>query len=139
MEHHTSYEGPWGDFQWFTVSAGTLDNIVSDVGVITDISAIEPAAGLSVNESVCAYGLSSNDADCSLDIAVVNVNCSPTPGRQVRMDGDTQVPGDSGGPWYVGGRAYGLHRGGCAPNGNDHFSVADYLDEALIVKVETTN
>lgn len=139
IDHYTSYVGSLGDFQWFTSGQVETDDFYSDTDTIRDVTAVELQSGLSQNEAVCAYGRSSNDADCSLRISNVNVNCGPTPGNQVRMNGDTQIPGDSGGPWYWGTVAYGLHRGGCGTSGNDHFSVAALVDNAIVAQVVTTN
>ena len=59
-------------------------------------------------------------------------------GSLIRMNGDTQIGGDSGGPWYREGRAYGLHYGGCSGvPGRDHFSMVDLLDNVLNVAVQT--
>lgn len=137
MSHHTSYVGSWGDFQWFTTTFTEADDFYADTSVIRDVTAVELQIGISQNEAVCAYGRSSDDADCTLRVSNVNVNCGPTPGNQVRMNGDTQTGGDSGGPWYWSTRAYGFHRGGCGTNGNDHFSVAQRIENAINVLVVT--
>jgi len=59
----------------------------------------------------------------------------------VQMDAGRAVPGDSGGPYYWGGTAYGLHTGfhydPIPPFSRDLFSRADRIDDALGVSVAT--
>lgn len=129
--------GQWGDFEYLFVP-GQLkpDDFYSDPNVIRDVNAVKLRAGIAQNEAVCGYGRSSNERVCML-VANVSVDCGAAPQKQVRMNADHHIPGDSGGPWFFGLTAYGFHRGGCGGNGNDHWSVADLIDEALIVYVPT--
>lgn len=53
--------------------------------------------------------------------------------RLVRTDSDISDGGDSGGPWYYGNTAYGIHWGvfGTWLGDRSAFSRAAYVDEAL--------
>jgi hypothetical protein len=51
------------------------------------------------------------------------------------MNGNIGAGGDSGGGWSFNYTAYGGHHGPCGTGGDDAFSVADYFDEALNVRV----
>jgi len=78
--------------------------------------------------------------DCSLEVQDVSQSCTNsgvTNNRLVLMNGDTQVPGDSGGGWSLGTKAYGSHKGQCKPDfpNRETFSVAALYDEALGVRV----
>jgi hypothetical protein len=55
----------------------------------------------------------------------------------VAMKQDKSDGGDSGAPWFLGNTAAGIHSGGATLDGigRDLWSKADYLDEALGVKV----
>jgi hypothetical protein len=131
------YVGQWGDFGYvFVPNQNKPDDFYSDPDVIRDVNAVKLHAGIAQGEAVCAYGRSSNERACMF-VANPSVNCGGALQRVVRMNADHQIPGDSGGPWFFGLTAYGFHRGGCGGSGNDHFSVADLIDNALLVYVPT--
>jgi hypothetical protein len=134
------HRGVWGDVQWGSTAQPEPDDFYSDADTIRDVTAIEARSNISVNESVCVYGRSSDDRDCSLEVQDVSQSCTNsgvTNNRLVLMNGDTQVPGDSGGGWSLGTKAYGSHKGQCKPDfpNRETFSVAALYDEALGVRV----
>lgn len=128
-------EGQWGDVEWYTTAQAEADDFYSEAAVIRDVGAIEPAAGISENEAICVYGRASPTRDCSLSVLNVSIACGNL-NRLVQMNGDTQVGGDSGGPWYFGTTAFGGHFGNCG--GLDSFSKASFFDEALGISVATS-
>lgn len=60
--------GQWGDVGWFTTGQAEADDFYADAATIRDVSAVESAAGIAVNESICGYGRATNDRDCSLSV-----------------------------------------------------------------------
>lgn len=136
--------GAYGDIEWHTTNVAEWDDYYSTASTVADVVSVEPWASMSIGEGVCFYGRFSNSQNCSLDIAATSISCTDpdtgqTASRLVKMNGVTTVGGDSGGPWFSAGRAYGTQKGHCShPNGvnGDAFSVADLFDEALGVTVD---
>jgi hypothetical protein len=133
QEHYTTWvqqhQGQWGDVELHTLNSGSYyDDFYSSPTTVRDVNAIEAVASISYNESICVFGRASNANDCSAIVQDVSWSCGGI-GHFVRMDDAVTIGGDSGGPWYVGSRAYGVHGGLCG--GLSVFSPVDYLDEAL--------
>jgi streptogrisin C len=138
MTHQAEHRGQWGDIEWKTTVALESPEFYATATSIRDVTSIEPRASISVGESICFYGRSSNNRDCSLDVAATSVSCTVNGvfnNRLVRMNGNSAIPGDSGGGWSFNFRAYGSVKGICG--GGSVFSVADLYDEALGVTVRT--
>lgn len=141
-----THQGAYGDIRWHRTNQAEWDDYYSTATTVADVVSVEPWSAMSIGEGVCFYGRSSNDQDCTLDIAATSISCTDpdtglTASRLVKMNAVTTVGGDSGGPWFSAGRAYGSEKGHCSqPNGvlGDAFSVADLFDEALGVSVDTT-
>lgn len=129
------HQGQWGDVQWHTTTFIEADDFYANSTIIRDVVAVEPRAGISQNEAICAYGRSSNVRHCSLAVLDVSTGCGGGVDRLVQMNGDTQTGGDSGGGWSMNHTAFGGHVGNCG--GLDTFSVADLFDEAIGVVVAT--
>lgn len=132
------HRGQWGDIEWHTTNVAEVDDYYSTATTIADVVSVEPRANISVGEGVCQYGRFSNSQDCTLDVFDVSLACTlggVFNDRLVQMSAITSVPGDSGGPWFSAGRAYGSQKGWCG--NKDTFSVADLFDEALGVTVMT--
>lgn len=129
-----AHEGAWGDVEWYTTGQSEADDFYADVNMIRDVVSVEAIGAITVGEHVCAFGRGSMARDCSLTVAATSVTCGAA-NRLVRMSGNTQVGGDSGGPWYNTHIAFGAHMGNCI--NRDHFTPADRFDEALGVRVAT--
>ena len=134
-EWSTSYlyghEGTWGDFQFSTVSDAELDDFYFDFGLIRDVAAVSNPVQ---NQNICRFGHTTG-AHCS---HVYNLSVCSTVGgvtwcKLVRMDNQTSQGGDSGGPWYWGTTAYGIHHGSVTTTFglDDVWSRVTYLDDAL--------
>ncbi len=144
-EQHTfnfqaEHRGDWGDIQWHTTNFAEVDDYYSTATTIADVVSVEARANISVGEGVCQYGRFSNSQDCSLDVFDVSEACTIDGvfnNRLVLMNGKTTALGDSGGPWFSAGRAYGSQKGWCVSQTKDAWSVADLFDEALGVTVRT--
>lgn len=135
------HRGQWGDIEWHSSAELEPDDFYSDPAIIRDVAAIEPRANIVLNEAICFFGRTSLDRDCSLQVDDVSQSCTNNGvfnDRLVLMDGaGVAAPGDSGGPWFFGNKAYGSMKGFCLPNFPNQitFSVADLYDEALGVAV----
>ncbi len=118
-----------GDFQYHTFSGFTIKNWATD-NLCCDstpyyrvITATKSRADQMLNEFVCKYGKTTG-LTCGY---IISKNVLPTlpPNAtatyiRVHRDGvNLSSGGDSGGPWYVGGTAYGVHSS--APGAPDDY------------------
>ncbi len=135
------HRGSFGDVEWYTTNHFEPAEFYATATARRATLTIEAIASISQGESICQYGRSSNDRDCSLDVDRINQVCTNggvTNRRLVLMDGDTGIPGDSGGGWSFSNRAYGGHKGNCADvPGQEVFSAAAHFPVALGVTVRT--
>lgn len=108
----------------------------------TRVTGVEPRTSISVGEQICGFGQRTDERVCET-VTAVSIACGPTEGgftheRMVQMSARLMRGGDSGGPWFVGGRAYGLHSGAC-PGADgalrDIFTPAALLPAALNASV----
>jgi len=138
MSTGVGHEGRWGDLQWHTVADTEVDDFYYDYSRARDVASVaNPVQG----QTVCHFGQTSGAAcnqvqDLSACVTVDGVQAC----RLVRMSSDTGAGGDSGGPWYYGNTAYGIHKGsvGTVFGSRDVWSRVTYLDEAIGVSVLTS-
>ena len=95
------------DFTWYRNDSNTYSNAVkyqTGFYTITSVSSAQP----SVNTPVCL--LKQNDIQSCAYVSQVAI---PPGGTYpaVILDRDISTPGDSGGPWFYTGTAYGIHQG----------------------------
>jgi streptogrisin C len=130
----TQHIGEWGDVERHTVASDVLisDEFYATDTSIRDVGAVEPAASISVNESICFYSRQRGIRFCDADVAYTNVSVYGA-GRLILMDQSVAIAGDSGGGWSWNNTAYGSQVGNAQVGEivGDLFSVADYYDEAL--------
>lgn len=89
-----------------------------------------------VGKSVCVYGTASNSRYCFHKIEAINTNVTSNGrilGGLARTDRTTVVPGDSGGGWSNGTKAFGISvaRGGS----NDYFMPITRVESTLGVSL----
>jgi hypothetical protein len=107
----SEHRGMYGDFQWHSTPDTTSNYIrVNSSGATRAILRQRVAA---VGTSVCNYGRTRTSSSCT---TVSSTSVCATDGdfrlcRMVRTNGSFTNPGDSGGPWYSGNTAYGIHFG----------------------------
>jgi streptogrisin C len=138
MSHQSEHRGSWGDIEWKTTGTTESADFYASSSAVRDVTEWEGWWALSIGESICYYGRFSNSRGCGLDVWNQSVSCTVNGvfnDRLVQMDGTGPIPGDSGGGWSWGNRAYGSTKGTCG--GLAVFSFADYYDEALGVTVRT--
>lgn len=131
--------GAYGDFQWHTVNGTEVDDFYYDRGKARDVAAV---ANPIMDQTICRYGQVTRAA-CA-DVQDLSACATWEQGgrtyeacRLVRTDNDISDNGDSGGPWYWGTTAYGIHWGtfGTWLGDRSAFSRATYIDEAIGVQI----
>ena len=138
--------GTYGDFEWHTGSqdmpsdfyAGDSSTTESHVRHVSYGGVGSPMMG----QTLCRNGRASHKDCASVHDLDTCGRLTPwgTPCKLVEMDDYQSTGGDSGGPVYLGDRAYGLHQGWIWVNfvqGIKHevFSRAEYIDEALGIDI----
>lgn len=141
--HRGQHAGSYGEVQKHSSSDPTPTNRVvvgrtsTSVTTRTVSSVIYPTVG----QSVCNYGKTRTTASCTTVRAVgvaFNANIDGTTtyvGRMVQSNGTFTNPGDSGGPWYNGTSAVGVHFG--KYDGYSTFSQVGFAQSILGVAVRT--
>lgn len=135
MTFKLQHRGTYGDVQFHTASTTEKDDFYYDFGRLRDVAAVANPVD---NQYICRFGQKTG-AHCShvYDLSVCVYYDGYDECRLVRMDNNQADHGDSGGPWYYGGTAYGIHKGsiGSVIGTDDVWSRVTYLEEALGVTV----
>lgn len=126
--------GEWGDFQWHRVDDTENDDFYANDNVLRDVTGVAHPV---MNQTLCRYG-QSFQADCA-DVQDLSACASGSAEggyevcRLVRTDNDISDGGDSGGPWYYGNTAYGVHWGtfGTWLGDRSSFSRVMYMYDAI--------
>jgi streptogrisin C len=110
------------DVRWSRFSSGTAEPVFrySSGNYRTVANASDPVVGA----TVCKYGITTGN---TCDVVVSSGHCVTYSGfpqfcGQFRTDNRDAAGGDSGGPWYYGSRAHGIHSGGSDIGNYDQFS-----------------
>src|SRR3954466_11368780 len=113
MGNGRSPGGDWGDFQFQTVGNTEVDDFHYNWSVTRDVAAIaNPVSGQTLCKFGQTFGAGCADVqDLSACATVTSAEGTYTACLLVRTDNDISDPGDSGGPWYWGTTAYGIHWG----------------------------
>jgi len=126
--------GPYGDWQWHSSSEDEADDFYYDFGVRRDVAAQgNPVVG----QTLCRFGHTTG-ARC--DQVRANGSCRGTICRLTLMQNRYADSGDSGGPWYYGNSAYGIHSGYVLASFQyrDQFTPLLYSGDALNVYLRST-
>ena len=123
------------DWQWHT-TPDTEVGVFWDGGSYRAVTGTEPRSSM-VGDFACHYGFVTGQS-CgtiqsityvpNLPFGCGGVTCAAVYAR-VTGSGLKSSGGDSGGPWFVGGRAYGIHMGsaGTTPNLSAFFNTINYI------------
>jgi streptogrisin C len=129
----------WGDMEYHsTDSSAVFAEFYANTGTRRDTLYLESASAIKENNTYCRYGRTSGYICGKVKLVSVDVTFDGYEHRQlVAMHENNGRGGDSGGPWFLGNTAVGIHSGWTTINGvkYDTWSKADYLDEALAVVV----
>ncbi|MEO1231466.1 MAG: S1 family peptidase [Myxococcota bacterium] len=107
LSYRASHEGRWGDFGWHTTTRDTFRTFFQyDTGRRREVWRMGQA---SKGRTLCRYGRTTPQR-CDT-VHRVNVS-SGGEDRLAMMKNNYADHGDSGGPWFYGSTAYGVHEGG---------------------------
>ncbi len=129
------------DIQWHTTSNDTVKNKIkwSSAGSTRDITATKSRTNQVVGGYVCKYGQTSNytcgyisDKNFSHKGSATYIRVDNTAGYT-----DLSQAGDSGGPWFLTGDAYGTHVGEPGEDPNDAIYMAINYVSGVGVSVMT--
>jgi hypothetical protein len=127
------HQGAWGDVQWHTSSEDEVDDFWYSYTAGRDVTAQgNPVVG----QEICKFGRTTGGT-CD-KVRQLN-SCRGDICRLAMMENRKADGGDSGGPWFVGTVAYGIHSGYTTSSlkKRDQFTPNTYLDEALNVYLQT--
>ncbi len=121
--------GEWGDIQWHTTPHTEYDDYYFNDTQRRDVSEIGGA--VAVDDYICFHGEASGGQTC--DYVYDDDVSTSTYDRLVAMDNDNTVGGDSGGPWFWLGTAYGIHSGDLTLGGatRNIWSQARFVDDGM--------
>lgn len=106
--------GSKGDSQWHRSKVSVTPYFRYDWGSYRPVWG-HPAP--KVGAKVCRFGATSGNGTGCTKIKYVSA-CKGDVCKMVMTEGDTgRKPGDSGGPWYYGNNAYGIHNGASVRDG----------------------
>ena len=133
------HEGGYGDFQWHSGPDTHSDDFYSGSNTETEVYKrdVTDIGSPVVGQTLCRNGKMSHK-DCQQVRKLnycVGVVCS-----LVQMGEHLSTGGDSGGPVFYGGKAYGIHKGMVwdpPPFPREVFSRADRMMDAIDVRVTT--
>lgn len=139
LQWRNAHEGTWGDFEWYTSPTSTVfPRFYSNTGIGRDQKAVAGAATIVARNQYCMFGRNSGYHCDEVRLTSVSVTSEgKTYSKLVATNREQGMPGDSGGPWFIGTTAVGTFSGAATFQGirSDFFAKADYLDEAISVNV----
>ncbi|MEU6783906.1 hypothetical protein ABZ912_32320 [Nonomuraea angiospora] len=101
------HEGRYGDLAYYTTGSKTPTRTFYHNWNKTRY-ATERGGRPRRGTRICHFGMTTGGSCASVANSVVNVGEIE---GMVQMDRNVSAPGDSGGPWFYGGTAYGVHYG----------------------------
>lgn len=122
-----------GDFAWHTTGEAEDNRIYQSDTVLRWINGYQDDFdALQAGLPICKYGRKTGYTCDEILVAHESTN-------QVLMTSRKAGGGDSGGPWFVGNVAYGVHEGSAYVMGvkRDKFSAVALLDDSISVTVLT--
>lgn len=113
-------EGTWGDVRAFEISGKEKPRFFVNETSLVTVTGYATRWEMSVNGgNVCNWGHGNERLTCG---EIVHTSCTNDGiGNLVGVRlhplyaSTPPVPGNSGGPWFLGSRAYGIHHGNCTP------------------------
>ena len=137
------------DIQWHTAPGYTVTNEIQwwEDGSTRDIIATKSRSSQVIGGYVCKYGKTSKYTCGTISDKNFDPNynwqfgdTSPTFIRVASTEGwgDLSEPGDSGGPWFLTGDAYGTMSGQIEPGDDAIYMAVNYVESGLGVSVMTS-
>ena len=142
--HRGQHAGSYGEVQKHSSSDPTPTNrvVVGRTSTSVTTRTVSSVTYPTVGQSICNYGKTRTTASCTTVRTVgvaFNANIDGTTtyiSRMVQSNGTFTNPGDSGGPWYNGTSAVGVHYGKFG--GYSTFSQVGFAQSILGVAVRTS-
>lgn len=138
------YIGNWGDVEWHATSnLDDLPQFYSNTNARTTVNARIANNAMQEDASICLFRRTQDSRDCGQVETINTIATFTWNGSQVTaqhmVDARNVVSsgGDSGGPWYSGATAWGVHHGTRNSNGMRVFSKIQNAELAFGVHVQT--
>lgn len=139
LTFQAAHEGNWGDIQWHTSATIEADDFYGGSGStnLTDLRDVSGRGNAVEGQSLCRNGKTTYK---HCDTVYQLNHCAGDVCHLTAMTHDYAEGGDSGGPWYYGNTAYGIHRGSKYWFGSrDVFMPQQYFDNAIAGLVVATS
>lgn len=102
------------DIEWHTVNGHTAwKYFQSSSCCMTPNNGYQTTSGMT-GQSICRYGKASNSQSCGHTVTKTGVSVTTsgiTVNKVALTNTTTSTSGDSGGPWFKGGEAFGINKG----------------------------
>lgn len=133
LTFQAEHNGTWGDVQWHTSTNQVDDDFYQNWYSLRDTNAVGYAQD---NQAVCLFGHTTGQ---TCDVVYQRNHCLGNRCHLTLTENHYAKGGDSGGPWFWGNTAYGIHSGSknypWTWSARSSFTPVTYLDEALNVQV----
>jgi len=122
------HRGGWGDMAWYTTLGNEQPWFYKTPTGRYEVNGYVNRSSIQVGDTYCMYGRATNHSDSSDACGtVVDRWAQQSSGgydynRLVEVEGVESDYGDSGGPWYTGSYAVGIHRGRRSSDGTRLFT-----------------
>lgn len=111
------HQGAWGDMAWYTTLGSEQPWFYKTASGRYEVNGYVARSAIQVDDTYCLYGRATNHSGGSNACGSVVDRWAEwtidgiTYNRLVEVEGVTSADGDSGGPWYTGSLAVGIHKG----------------------------
>lgn len=139
--HQGSSLSSLGDAAWYTTTHYEYDDFFYSHGSRRDVTGLKEHLWMDVGDVVCRYGRKTgNGSGCKAikQLFVSMTTSSGTYGSLIRTHPTGDDFGDSGGPWYVSGTAWGIQKGHFNSNNDSAFSAVSVVDGNMGVRLRTS-
>ena len=140
MTHRDEVWGDEGDAEYHTTAHEERAEFYANATTIRDVSGKKATSDMVVGQLVCRYGRSSNLMTCNHEVNLLNAvtydpNCPCFIRNLVRATNPSSAYGDSGGPYFRGYTAWGIHHG--KTSSSTYFMPIEEVEDALDVTLKT--
>ena len=129
--------GSLGDAAWYTTTHTEYDDFYYSHWSRRDVTGLKEHLWMDVGDVVCRYGRTTGSGSGCKAIKQLFVSGGGY-GSLIRTHPTGDQGGDSGGPWYVSGTAWGIHKGHFASNNDSVFTAVSVVDGNMGVQLRTS-
>ncbi len=130
-----------GDAAWYTTTHNEYNQFYYTNCCRRTVTSLKNHLYMDVGDLVCRYGrVTGNGSGCKTikQLFVSATSNNGTYSSLIRTHPSGSDSGDSGGPWYVGGTAWGIHKGTFDSNLDNSFSAVSIVDGNMGVRLRTS-